>query len=213
MKRLFCLIVALLSAPAAWAHPHVFVQVSLKLDTNAQGQLTGVEVTWTYDQLFSLLIMSDQDILADGSAGLSEADRAALKGFDLVDWQDGFEGALFLYQKDQKIALRPPEALDVMLDARGRLVTRHRRAVAPIDLGETLVIQPYDPYYYAALSLMQENGLPDGCTGTINHADAEAADAVISELGWTGFGDEAVFNEVKIGIYFADTLEVTCAGS
>ncbi len=210
MIRALTLLICLCAAPMARAHPHVFVDVGLSFETDAEGRLVAVEVQWSYDDLFSLLVLSDRGLDMDGDMILTEAERAALIGFDLVDWPPDFEGALFLYQGDAKLALAAPEALSLEL-RQGRIVTRHRRPLkAPAPL-TALDVQPYDPSYYAALTLREMPGMPAGCTGEILRPDTEAADAKLEKLG--GLNNEGLFEEVQVGIYYADTLVVTCGSS
>lgn len=194
----------------AVSHPHVFVDVGLKFHTDPAGDVNGVEITWRYDSLFSLLVLSDRGLDRDGDMVLTEAERAALLGFDLTDWEEGFDGALFLRRGDVDVALGPPEALSVELRD-GHLVTRHLRPlVAPI-APTGLVVRPYDPSYYAALSLSGQVVPPAGCDGRVIPPDRQAADAQVEALG--GFGDEAMFDEVLVGGYYADTLVLSCARS
>jgi len=210
MLRVAILLVGLcLAAPTARAHPHVFVDVGLELRTDARGRLLGVEVTWRYDALFSMLILSDRGLDADGDMLLDAAEQELLIGFDLSDWPEGFEGALFVEDAGGKVALGPPEALSLALSD-GRLVTRHFRPVAaPGPLPRRLWLRPFDPSYYAALELTGEVGLPEGCTGAVARPDRTAADALVARLG--GPDDESLFEEVEVGIHYADTLEVACA--
>lgn len=212
MLRVLTFVICLCAAPFARAHPHVFVEVGLGFETNDDGQIVAVEVTWSYDALFSLLVLSDRGLDPDGDMILTQEERALLKGFDLSDWPEGFEGALFLYHGAAPVTLGPAEAVDARI-VNGAIVTRHRRAVTPVVLapGETLTVRPYDPYYYAALNLTDAGALPAGCAGLVTRADAAAADKIVDGLG--AFENERIFEEIKVGIHYADALEVTCAGS
>ncbi|MDR9395037.1 MAG: DUF1007 family protein [Roseovarius sp.] len=209
MIRALLIALVTVCAPAARAHPHVFVDVTLRFLPAADGQLSGVEVTWRYDDFFSLLVLEDRGLDPDGDMRLSPAERDRLMGFDLVDWPDGFEGALFLSGPDGDVALGPPRATHVGLDG-GRIVSRHVRPFPPV-AADDLVARPYDPSYYAALDLVAVAGVPDGCAPRIVEADADAADARVAELG--DAGREDFFEEVRVGSHYADRLEVSCAPS
>ncbi len=209
MLRWIALCCTFLATPAAWAHPHVFVDVSLRFVADDDGMLTGVEVTWRYDAFFSLLVLEDRGLDPDADMILTEAERAALLGFDLTDWPDGFEGALFLFEAGEKVTLDPPKATYADLQE-GRIVTRHMRSFAPMPV-DGLVGRPYDPSYYAALTLDQVMGLSGGCAVAVERPDTAAADAIVAKLG--NRGDERFFDEVQVGIHYADTFEVTCAPS
>ncbi|NHQ75968.1 DUF1007 family protein [Roseovarius gahaiensis] len=209
MSRWIALCCMFLVTPAAWAHPHVFVDVSLRFLSNDEGLLTGVEVTWSYDEFFSLLVLEDRGLDPDADMVLTEAERAALLGFDLADWPDGFEGALFLFEGGQTVTLDPPKATYADLQE-GRVVTRHTRRFAPV-AADGLVGRPYDPAYYAALTLDEVSGLSDACAVAVERPDTAAADAIVAKLG--NSADEGFFDEVQVGIHYADTFEVTCAAS
>jgi ABC-type uncharacterized transport system substrate-binding protein len=209
MKCALFLLFSLATVPMAWAHPHVFVDVGLSFEADGEGRIVAVEVTWSYDELFSLLVLSDRELDQDADMVLTEEERAQLLGFDLTDWPEGFEGALFLSVGERKLMLDQPEAVSAGLDG-GRIVTRHRRAVEPVAAAE-ITVQAYDPYYYAALTLDGDLSLPEGCTADILRPDTGAADARVEQLG--GFDDEQLFEEVQVGVYYAETLVVRCAGS
>lgn len=212
MLRVLSFLTGLCVAPLAWAHPHVFIDATLRLEADSAGRVEAIEVTWAYDTLFSLLVLSDRAMDMDGDLVLTDAEKDALLGFDLQNWPDGFEGALFVFDGKRALQLGRAEPVSVTL-VDGALVTRHRRALEPVDVKavEALRLQPYDPYYYAAISLAGVNGLPEGCALEVIAPDTDAADALVAEMGATQ--NEAFFEEVKVGIHYAFTAEVTCAGS
>ncbi|WP_101067334.1 DUF1007 family protein [Roseovarius salinarum] len=197
------------ASSGARAHPHVFVDVALRFEADPRGRVTGVEVTWSYDAFYSLLVLSDRGLDADGDGALTPGERARLEGFDLVDWPDGFDGGLFITRDGGRVALSAPRATGVQLRD-GRLVSSHTRDLGPI-APDGLVIRPYDPSYYAALTLTDVRGLPGGCATDVEAADDTAADAKVADL--MGTPTEAGFAEVKVGRFYADTLTVSCAPS
>ena len=71
MTRWIVLGCALLAAPVAQAHPHVFVEVGLRFVSQPDGRLSGVEVTWRYDDFFSLLVLEDRGLDPDGDMVLT----------------------------------------------------------------------------------------------------------------------------------------------
>ena len=209
MFRAFALMLLIWAAPMAQAHPHVFVDVGLHFETDGEGNVVAVQVRWTYDGLFSLLVLADGGYDADADLKLTEDEKAALLGFELTDWPDGFEGALFLRQEGTKIKLGVPEAISVELQE-GQLVSVHRRPVEPVSLDD-LIVEPFDPYYYAALTLRQVSGLPETCTTKIIRPDQAEVTEWVAGLGnQTG---EEFFEEFRVGKYYTDRLEVTCATS
>ena len=147
---LAALIAALPLSPAA-AHPHVFVDVALRFQDDGAGNLTGVEVTWSYDDFFSLLIFADMGLDPDGDGQLTEAELKRLWGFDLVEWPEGFEGDLYIHAGGQKIALDHPVPTGIRVEA-GRIVATHTRSFGPVP-ADGLRVEPYDPTYYVDYTL------------------------------------------------------------
>ena len=58
MRLALATLLAVWPLSEADAHPHVFVDVALHFEADAEGRLTGVEVTWSYDDFFSLPILT-----------------------------------------------------------------------------------------------------------------------------------------------------------
>ncbi|MCA0995784.1 DUF1007 family protein [Alloyangia pacifica] len=210
LRRLVALsAAALLCAPAAKAHPHVFADVGLVLDLDAERNVVSVEVTWRYDDFFSLLILEDMGLDADGDGALTPAELTALERFDLDNWYEGFEGDLYMYSGEQKLTLGAPEFVSVSVDE-GRITSVHRRSVSPAP-ADGLVIEPYDPTYYIAFEASLPITLPAPCTAAVAKPDLdEAARKMQQELAQI---PEDQFLEIEPGRDFADRIEVTCAAS
>ncbi|MEQ9259290.1 MAG: DUF1007 family protein [Roseovarius sp.] len=193
-------------ATGAQAHPHVFVDVRLSFEADAAGRISAVEVTWSYDELFSLLILSDRAMDTDADMALTEAEQADLIGFDLMNWPDWFNGALFIESEAGPVELGPPEALSIALEE-GRLVTRHRRAAPPVE-SDRLVVKPYDPSFYAQLRMAGAPDLPEGCASETIPPDDASVTLNMQRLGDPT--DETLFEEAMVGVYYADTVVITC---
>lgn len=203
----------LLAAPLG-AHPHIFINTGLSFRVDAENRLTHVQVTWEYDELYSLLVTEDMQIDSDYDGVLSDADVALLTGFDM-QWIDGYNGDLVAAMNGKPLNLSgPTEPTATLVD--GKVITTHMRAIegAPV-LEGTLSFKPYDGSYYTAY----EVGLPvtvqgrDGCNITLDAPDIEGALAMTKaelaaipediDLAAEGFGD--------IGARFATDVLVTCA--
>lgn len=207
---MLCIAMAGISIGAqALAHPHVFADVGLALDVDADRQVTSVEVTWRYDDFFSLLILEDMGLDPDGDGALTAAELTALERFDLDNWYEGFEGDLYMYSDGAKLELGAPEFVSVAIDE-GRITSVHRRSVTPAP-AEGLVIEPYDPTYYIAFEASLPITLPAPCRAEVRKPDLDAAAKKMqAELAQI---PEDQFLEIEPGRNFADRIEVTCAGS
>ncbi|HBS99897.1 MAG TPA: DUF1007 domain-containing protein [Citreicella sp.] len=209
MTRLTALVLALLPALPVGAHPHVFADVGLALTLDARDRVVSVDVTWRYDDFFSLLILEDMGLDPDGDGVLTGAELDQLARFDLDNWYEGFEGDLYLYSGGQKLDLGAPDFVDVRMVG-GQIESVHRRSVDPAP-ADGLVIRPYDPTYYIAFTANLPVTLPDRCSARVTKPDLDAADrALQAELAKV---PEDQFEVIEMGETFADRIDVTCAPS
>lgn len=213
MNKTLALCLTLFAAPLA-AHPHIFVNTGLTFLVDDQNRLTHVQVTWEYDELYSLLVTEDMGVDSDYDGVLSPEDIKVLTGFDM-QWVEGFNGDLVGAMEGTPLGLSGPSAPTATLRD-GKIITTHLRAVegAPKIIGP-LNFLPYDGTYYTAyeveLPVMVQGG--KGCGVSINAPDIEGALAMTkAELGAlpldfdmeaAGLGD--------IGRRFATDVQITCA--
>ena len=198
------------------AHPHVFIDAALSLGY-ADGALTEIAVEWSYDEFYSLLIIEDMGLDPDGDGILTEAETAAIQGFD-GDWEEGFDGRLFLRAGDLPVAMEDPRDFTARYED-GRLTSRHRRILRdPVPFAQDLKIQVYDPEYYVQFTLLDDPRITGATCETrltpgdpYAAADAYAA-AVAAALEEDATADAEVV-AVDIGATGADEMRVTCAAA
>ena len=77
MNKTFVLCLTLFAAPLS-AHPHIFINTGLKFLVDDQNRLTHVQVTWEYDELYSLLVTEDMGVDDDYDGVLTPEDTALL---------------------------------------------------------------------------------------------------------------------------------------
>jgi ABC-type uncharacterized transport system substrate-binding protein len=195
-----------LAAPLAQAHPHVFVQTGLTLVADADGRLVGVEVSWTYDDFYSLLLLEDMGLDPDGDGALTPDELARLEGFDL-QWIEGYLGDLYLTAGDAPVDLGRPEGRGTAVIA-GQIVTRHFRSFAP--QSGPVIVKAYDPTFYTAYDLEGGVTVPDSCKLAIQPADLDRAYTMVEEALYKNPAmPDDEFPEV--GEAFADVVEVSCS--
>ncbi|MEQ6204372.1 DUF1007 family protein [Sulfitobacter sp. HNIBRBA2951] len=213
MKLPLALCLLLAAAPLA-AHPHIFVNTGLVFVVDGENRLTHVQVTWEYDELYSLLVTEDMGIDSDYDGILSEADTRALTGFDM-QWIQGFNGDLVGSQNGTALSLSGPSSPTATLSD-GKIITTHMRAIegAPSAL-TPLVFRPYDGTYYTAY----EVGLPvrtqgdSNCNIVLDEPDIEGALSMTRaelaaipedyDMEAAGLGD--------IGARFATSVQISCS--
>lgn len=197
-------VLACLSLPVAvQAHPHIFVDTALRVVLDDQGRATAIEVSWTYDELYSLLILEDMELDSDYDGVLTEAELAQLAGFDM-QWVPGFAGDLYAAGTDGSVGLGAPQPLETGF-ADGKITTRHRRDLASPQLQFDL--RAYDPTFYTAYD-MTGGVVAEGCTVTRQAADLDAAYALVEQkMTEQAYAED---DYPAVGDAFADRFVLTC---
>lgn len=221
------------AAPAA-AHPHIFVETGLKLELDGEGRLIGVEVTWTYDELYSLLVLEDMELDDDYDGVLRPDEIEKLDGFDL-QWDAGFAGDLYALRaveagqaqgpsgaetadeaeaetasgaevETRELALGAPQGRGARFKD-GKITTVHFRPLAAQRAGGVM-LRAYDPTYYTAYEISGRIEAPAPCRGVLRKPDLERAYAEVeSRLG----GRSASADDYpEVGEFFADTVVISC---
>lgn len=173
------------------------------------GRVTEIGVEWRYDPFTSMLILADLG-LNPAAHALDPEELVLLQGFDL-NWQDGYEGDLYVYAGDERLELSPPRPGPAWLDD-GQIVTSHVRALL-VPTPPPLVLRVYDPEYYIAYTLQDPRLDPaPGCIGRVMVPDRIAAqervEALLDELYAGDFDPEENFP--MVGAQFADELHLIC---
>lgn len=206
--RSFALVAAcLVPLTPALAHPHVFIDTKLKVLVDARGIFKGIEVQWTYDDFYSLLLMAELGLDVDGDGNLTPGELALLDGFDL-QWMAGFEGDSYAIRNGKPVRLGKPQGRGISVKD-GRITTVHfRPARAPAD---GLLLQAYDPTFYTAYELVGPVAVEGPCTASIQPADLDAAYTQVEELLYATPTAEAEETYPEVGEAFADTVTLSCA--
>ena len=213
MRTALFLCLLLVAAPLG-AHPHIFVNTGLSFVVDAQNRLTHVQVTWEYDELYSLLVTEDMEIDSDYDGILTPSDTATLTGFDM-NWVEGFNGDLVGELGGEPLEFSGPTAATASFND-GKITTTHvRKVIGSPQITGPVVFRPYDGTYYTAY----EVGLPVGvqgasdCKVTLDEPDIEGAlsmtKAELSALPQDFDMEAAGLSD--IGARFATEVRVTCA--
>lgn len=219
--RLVPLLLAALAAlpvavprPAA-AHPHVFIDADAALVFGKSGRLEAVRVTWTYDEFYSLMMIEDAGLDADGDGTPDPALLRAFAGKD-VDWEAGFPGHIVLDQQDRPISLGPPRDHDARY-ADGRIVTSHLRPLRDpvvVTTARPLRLRIYDPEYFVAYDTPREptiEGRRD-CRVSRHAPDTTGQEELLAALQALDMEADSlqVMRMADVGVSFAERFEIAC---
>lgn len=203
-----------LAAGPALAHPHVFIDTKIEVLLNDRNEATGLRITWTYDDLYSLYIVGDMGLDPDWDGKLTPEEVTQLSGFDM-EWIEGFEGDTYALMADKPLALSGPRDWTAAY-GEGKITSTHvRDFAAPVPVGtEPLVVQAYDPGYYVAYAIPFDQVVTGGagCTAQVFVPDLDAAAQALQDAlaEYTPDVDlEAEFPAV--GANFAEEVRLTCA--
>ncbi len=210
MKPLILAATLLCGAQTAQAHPHVFIDTGLELIFDTQHRATGLRITWSYDDLTSLQIITDKGLDPDFDGNLTPEETAQLNGFDM-HWDAGYPGDTYASITGQPLPLSGPSDWTVAYKDAKILSTHYRSFAQPVETTQPLLIQVYDPTLYVAYDLKLGTTLTNAadCTARTLLPDLDAAraklDAAIAALPQDA---EAAYPE--LGADFAEAMEVTC---
>lgn len=188
------------------AHPHIFIETTLQAVVDADGTFKGVEVTWTYDDFYSLLLFADMKLDNDADGNLRPDELAQLEGFDL-NWVDGYEGDSYAERDGAPVKLGAPESRGVTVQG-GRITSTHFRAADAPASG--LVIKIYDPTFYTAYEIAGQVEVDGPCTASIEPANLDAAYSYVEELLYATPASQAQDEFPEVGDRFADTVMLSC---
>jgi ABC-type uncharacterized transport system substrate-binding protein len=206
-------LVALSAAPAA-AHPHVFIDTNFEVIFDAEGRASALRVTWTYDEMYSMLVVEERGLDPDYDLVLTPDEKTALQGFD-SQWEEGFEGASYALLGEQALKLGPPTDWTASYEG-GKLVSTHMQTIDPplaVAADPPLVLQAYDPSFYVAFRI---EGTPlltgrEDCAVQVFEPDLDAADAMMKAALDELSGDmDAETQFPAVGAAYSDEARVTC---
>ena len=210
------LLAAVLAAAAgpALAHPHVFIDTGIEVILNDRNQATGIRISWTYDDLYSLYVVGDMGLDPDWDGSLTPEEEARLAGFDM-GWDADFPGDTYALLGEAPLPLsRPGDWTAAYAD--GKITTTHLRTFdAPVPVGAVpLVVQVYDPGYYVAYSIplapLVTGGT--GCAAQTFVPDVDAAqEALMAALSEYTPDVDLEGQFPAVGANFAEEVRVTCA--
>lgn len=196
-------------AGLATAHPHVWIDLQVMPQVNAQGQLTGFYQRWRFDPFYSLVIIeeidrggpaAEKDQRFDAMASLITANLQQYRFFTRIQQQG-------VYQ-----VFRPVE--EAYLRQQGNRVEYgfELHLQTPLSLQQTVEYQVYDPSYYIDIQHHQEQGinrqqLPAACQ--IDRI-APTPDIELIQQALALDDNEVPAEDSQLGQFFAERVRLLC---
>jgi ABC-type uncharacterized transport system substrate-binding protein len=203
----------LLAGPLA-AHPHIWIDTRIEVLINDRNEATGVRISWTYDELYSLYIIGDMGLDPDWDGLLTPEEEARLSGFDMR-WDPGFAGDTYALQGEMPLALSRPQDWTAGY-GEGKITSTHLRVFdQPVPLTSSpLVVQAYDPGFYVAYAIPFDPVMTggQGCSAQVFVPDLdEAQEALLAALSEYTPDIDIESEFPAVGANFAEEVRVTCA--
>jgi ABC-type uncharacterized transport system substrate-binding protein len=195
----------------AEAHPHIFVDARLEIDTTDDGRISEIRHVWRFDEVFSSSVLLDFDtnrnLKLDGDElkKVGETVRTSLKDFN-------YYTVMTDAGKDMPVA--PPDVINVDYQDGQLLMFFAVKPGMPMPLKGKLTFGVYDPTFYTSIDFPNDGDL------VVTGADAAMCKAAVvrpdpdtvlkdNEKNLT----DAFFNDPTgndVSKMFATRLELTC---
>jgi ABC-type uncharacterized transport system substrate-binding protein len=144
-RPFFLGLLLVLGLSPAWAHPHVWIDVRAEVAV-AGGYVEGVWTIWTFDDVFSQLILADHDPAGTGKID-AEANSAIKKGYFDNLRTYGFFSHFALGPKT--LAVPSPQKFQASVNPQGRVVYRFFLPLGlRLDAKTPLAVSFYDETFF-----------------------------------------------------------------
>lgn len=179
---------ALAGALPAAAHPHVWIDSRSEILFDADGAVSAVRQSWTFDEMYTAFAIQGLD--ADGDGIYSRAELQPIADANIEELYQ-YEYFTFLSRGDgtEADAFAPP--VDYWLEHDGDHLTMvfTLPLAVPVDpRTQATAIRVYDPAYFIGFAIPDDTaatltGAPEGCMAEIHHStpfDTQVANLLAS---------------------------------
>lgn len=194
---------------AALAHPHVFVVVKSDVLFDAEGRVSGVAHTWTFDEMYSAFATTG--LSSDGKPA-TDAQLAPIAETNVGDLEE-FGYFTVVKAAGRKVEFGKPTDI-AMSEGKDKLVTLRFRLPLkqPASAGTALTLQVYDPSYFVSFDFEKTDAVklvaaPAGCSLNVAQPNPlqEAESKKLSEAFFSGLSPGNDF-----GVKLASRAVVAC---
>lgn len=204
-----------MSMPASpsQAHPHVFVDAGVEFVLDEKARVSGVRIRWTFDAFVSLYIVEEEGLDQDGD-GVLNPEEAKAFAEKSIQWNDDFDGDVFLSSGGEDLFLAQPREPYAALD-KGRVsLTFYRDLEEPVAASAApIVARIYDPTYFIAYSVRdRQSGVQTpGAQCRVDITPFDATPALFDlQTTLSALSREETPRQGNVGALFADVVTLTC---
>lgn len=209
--RIFCaatVLLGVLFAQSALAHPHVWVVVKANVLTTPEGRVTGIRHIWTFDEPFSAYATLGMDTDKDGKLSREELNPLAR-----VNMESLHEYGFFTVLKQGKNALTFADPADYFLEHDGKALTLH--FTLPVKVGDVGIrdarLEVSDPSFFVSFEFAKDEPVKvEGFKGACKVSLKPPPPSVFSRLSQLGEGFFEQQQGANIGTEFATPVTFAC---
>lgn len=204
-----CNIFLLFPLHPAFAHPHVWTDMTIEILFDATGKVTGLHQTWLFDDYYTAYAVEGMDLNGDSNPDPDKLNEIMQVNLGHLKEYGYFTEARY---KDKTLKLKPiTDKSTRMLDKRLEMsfTTPFEKPVS--SSGNNFSYAIFDPTYYVdMLHAETENpvilsGAPVGCRYKIIPPNPDP-----SAIAQAAMLDESVRGETGLGSFFAERVRLTC---
>ncbi|MFC6791171.1 DUF1007 family protein [Methylobacterium komagatae] len=201
------------SGTAAQAHPHVWVTAKAQV-VYADGKVTGVRHSWSFDPEYSAFVTQGLDANKDGKLTPDElASLAATNTENLAEF--GYFTKLKVAGKEQ--AFTEPKEPGMRMEGNALTLSFLLPLKSPAAPGRGVAaLEVYDPTYFVSFSFADAgdavtlSGAPQGCTASVTRPKGDGAKVADAKTGMSEAFFEALTAASNYGEQFANRVIVAC---
>lgn len=201
------------SGTAAQAHPHVWVTAKAQV-VYADGKVTGVRHSWSFDPEYSAFVTQGLDANKDGKLTPDElASLAATNTENLAEF--GYFTKLKVAGKEQ--AFMEPKETAMRMEGSALTLSFVLPLKSPAAPGRGVAaLEVYDPTYFVSFSFADAgdavtlSGAPQGCTASVTRPKGDGAKVADAKTGMSEAFFEALTAASNYGEQFANRVIVAC---
>lgn len=202
------------AASPASAHPHVWIEMRSDLVFNDQGQMSAMNLSWTFDEGYAQVALEGLD--ANGDGVYSQDELTALTQENIASLKDYDYFTVIRFNGEKQRLGAVTEFGQIYSNGKLQLYFQIPLAV-PLDptKGE-IVAKVYDPEFFIALDYVKDEpvtaigAIPKTCQVVVKpvptDAEVEQTRAMLSTKG----PDWKPDTEEDFGAVFAQPVTVTC---
>ena len=202
-------------APAAFAHPHVWIEMRSDVVFGGDGLITGVNIEWTFDDGYTQMALDGLDTNGDGVYGQDELEPLTKEN---VNSLKDYEYFTVMRVNGAKQAIGEATEFGQIWSNNKLALHFHLPLKTPADprAGE-FTVKVYDPDFFIAIDYVKDEpvnvlgGMPHQCKLVVKPVPTDAELEQTRTMLSTKGQDWQPENNEDFGAMFAQAVSIQCS--